>query len=287
MPTRIAMAPPRGSRPESSHHRRKRSGRKGLIVRRRGSRGCPSRPSPARPDEAIRTLLNGQVADWNRKDLDGFCRGYWNSPDLVFLSGGEKTRGWTAMRDRYRARYQAEGRAMGSLAFREVEVEPLGPDSAFARGRWDLEFGDGKAAGGRFTLILRKTAEGWRIVHDHTSLGRRSRDGPSAHRDADPTCGRATGPSRFCRIRTDRSRTRHGTARSPPRRETPRRWTVPQIRPGKVQNTTRHAPRRGPASSTTPRGVRGELRHPARDRAGVPNDRLGVTTPRPPRRGAG
>ena len=121
------------------------------------------------PSKDIRALLDGQVADWNRKDLDGFCAGYWKSPKLVFLSGGDKTEGWEAMRERYRERYQGEGKAMGTLAFREVEVEPLGPDSAFARGRWELALPEGKKAGGRFTLILRKTADGWRIVHDHTS----------------------------------------------------------------------------------------------------------------------
>jgi uncharacterized protein (TIGR02246 family) len=125
--------------------------------------------APDDPATDVRALLDGQVVDWNKKDLDGFCAGYWKSPKLVFLSGGEKTEGWEAMRQRYRARYQGEGKAMGTLAFREVEVEPLGPDSAFARGRWELALPEGKKAGGRFTLILRKTGDGWRIVHDHTS----------------------------------------------------------------------------------------------------------------------
>lgn len=119
--------------------------------------------------KSVRELLDRQVADWNRKDLDGFCAGYWNSPKLVFLSGGEKTEGWTAMRNRYRTRYQGEGREMGTLAFTEVEVEPLAADSAFARGRWELTFADHRKIGGRFTLILRSMDAGWRIVHDHTS----------------------------------------------------------------------------------------------------------------------
>lgn len=163
----IECSPPGGIKSALSYPPR-RSGRKAIVL----IAAIVTLPVPSRaaePAEEIRALLDRQVADWNKKDLDGFCRGYWNSPDLVFLSGGEKTRGWTAMRDRYRARYQAEGREMGTLTFREVEVEPLSGEAAFARGRWDLKFADGKGAGGRFTLILRKTAEGWRIVHDHTS----------------------------------------------------------------------------------------------------------------------
>jgi beta-aspartyl-peptidase (threonine type) len=123
----------------------------------------------ADPEKSIRELLDRQTADWNRKDLDGFCEGYWKSPKLVFLSGGTKTEGWEGMRARYRARYQGEGKEMGTLEFREVEIETLGPDSAFARGRWELTFADKRTIGGRFTLILREKPEGWKIVHDHTS----------------------------------------------------------------------------------------------------------------------
>jgi beta-aspartyl-peptidase (threonine type) len=30
---------------------------------------------------AIRKVLEGQQTAWNRKDLEGFMAGYWNSPD--------------------------------------------------------------------------------------------------------------------------------------------------------------------------------------------------------------
>src|SRR5262245_37878781 len=72
------------------------------------------------PDEAVRSVrsvLDRQVLDWNKGNLDGFLNGYWNSPRVVFQSGGQRFDGWAAMRERYRRRYQAEGRAMGRLAF--------------------------------------------------------------------------------------------------------------------------------------------------------------------------
>src|SRR5947209_8003766 len=81
----------------------------------------------------IRALLDRQVADWNHKDLDGFLNGYWNSPKVVFLSGGDRSEGFAAMRERYRRNYQAEGKEMGTLKFSGVEIERLGSDSAFAR----------------------------------------------------------------------------------------------------------------------------------------------------------
>jgi len=122
-----------------------------------------------KPSAAIKTLLDTQVACWNKKDLDGFLVTYWHNPGVVFLSGGTRSDGFDALKTRYHNRYKAEGREMGHLDFDGIEVQSLGADFAFARGRWKLTMGDGKVSGGLFTLILRKLPEGWRIVHDHTS----------------------------------------------------------------------------------------------------------------------
>jgi beta-aspartyl-peptidase (threonine type) len=132
-----------------------------------------SRAEEDNEPSAIRQLLDRQLADWNRHDLDAFLEGYWKSPKVVFQSGGDRSDGWDAMRERYRKRYLAEGKEMGRLVFSGVEVEPLGPDNAFARGRWELTLSDGTKPGGLFTLVLRKLPEGWRIVHDHTSIAER------------------------------------------------------------------------------------------------------------------
>jgi beta-aspartyl-peptidase (threonine type) len=118
--------------------------------------------------KAIRKVLDAQVAAWNKGDLDGFMAGYWQSPDLSFFAGGTKLRGWQATLDRYRKKYQGEGREMGKLTFSELDVELLGADAALVRGRWQLALKKDNP-GGLFTLIFRRLPAGWRIVHDHTS----------------------------------------------------------------------------------------------------------------------
>jgi beta-aspartyl-peptidase (threonine type) len=131
------------------------------------------RPAAARsdvgPEANVRDVLNQQVVAWNKGDLDGFLAGYWNSPKVVFMSGGQRFDGYSAMRDRYRRRYKAEGKAMGQLAFSELDVEALGQESVLARGRFRLTMPDGSKPTGLFTLIVRKLPDGWKIVHDHTS----------------------------------------------------------------------------------------------------------------------
>ena len=128
-------------------------------------------PAAARASDVapVRAVLDAQLAAWNRGDLDTFMETYWKSPDLVFQSNATTTRGWQATVERYRKRYQSDGRQMGQLRFEELDIERLAPAVAFARGGWRLAFRDGKTARGRFTLLLRERPEGWRIVYDHSS----------------------------------------------------------------------------------------------------------------------
>ena len=117
----------------------------------------------------VRALFARQQDAWNRKDLEGFMAGYWKSDDLTFYSGGSITRGWQPTLDRYRQHYQGAGSEMGRLEFRDLRVEMLGKEAAFARGEYWLTLSTGKTLHGIFTLVLRRFPEGWRVVHDHTS----------------------------------------------------------------------------------------------------------------------
>lgn len=116
----------------------------------------------------IQRVLDDQAKAWNKGDLPGFMKGYVESEELSFFSGNKKTRGWKATLDRYQKNYQADGKEMGKLTFEELSIEMLGADHALVRGRYRLQL-KSEAPTGIFTLILRKTPAGWRIIHDHTS----------------------------------------------------------------------------------------------------------------------
>jgi beta-aspartyl-peptidase (threonine type) len=136
-------------------------------------RDASSLAPDARPDaQEIESVCWAQQAAWNRGDVEGFVRaGYWPSESLTFFSGGEVTRGYETVLARYKRRYQSEGAEMGQLTFSNLETEMLGTDHAILRGNWLLDFEKRDDAGGLFTLVLRRTQGGWRIVHDHTSVG--------------------------------------------------------------------------------------------------------------------
>jgi beta-aspartyl-peptidase (threonine type) len=118
---------------------------------------------------AIRKMIEQQQAAWNRKDLEAFMSGYWNSPDLTFFSGAREAKGWQAALDRYKKAYQGAGHEMGRLEFANLRIEMLCPNAAFVRGEFRLTMSDGKKPQGLFTLVLRRFPEGWKIVHDHSA----------------------------------------------------------------------------------------------------------------------
>jgi beta-aspartyl-peptidase (threonine type) len=131
-------------------------------------------PGAAKPDKReardvreIRAVLLAQVEAWNRGDIEGFMRGYAQSPDTVFVSGNTVTRGWQTVLDRYKKGYDSREK-MGTLTFSELEITPLGKGAAVVLGRWQLTRAN-DTPGGRFTLVFRRTRAGWRIIHDHTS----------------------------------------------------------------------------------------------------------------------
>jgi len=131
---------------------------------------APAAAQPQKEDgkKAIQAVLDAQVAAWNQGDLPKFMEGYWQSPHLTFYSAKKVTRGWQATLERYQKTYQGEGREMGKLAFRDLDIQMLGADHAFVRGRFVLALKKENAEG-LFTLIFQKVKGQWRIVHDHTS----------------------------------------------------------------------------------------------------------------------
>ena len=123
--------------------------------------------SPA--TQAIRAVLDKEVVDWNRGDLDAFAAGYKNSPDILFM-GPTISRGYAQMLDRYRKGYSTKEK-MGTLSFTGLEVQPLDERFATVTGDFHLErtSAGGGNADGYFLLVVEKTTTGWKIIRDATT----------------------------------------------------------------------------------------------------------------------
>ncbi len=149
----------------------------GLVMICIGLAACvpsPGEQTAAGDEAAIRVVLAAQVAAWNRGDIPGFLKGYENSAETTFI-GSSIAHGYEPILERYEKAY-ADKAQMGTLTFGELSVRLL-PTSAgvveyaVVTGRFHLERTAKGAAtkdDGVFSLVWRKSAEGWKIVLDHT-----------------------------------------------------------------------------------------------------------------------
>lgn len=120
-------------------------------------------------ESAIKQVLMDQVSAWNRGDIPAFMQGYKDAPDTTFI-GKTMRQGWQQVMDRYKASYSTRD-AMGTLEFSDLKIRMLGADYAVATGKYHLmrtTVGGGDASG-IFSLVWEKSAEGWKIILDHTS----------------------------------------------------------------------------------------------------------------------
>jgi ketosteroid isomerase-like protein len=145
------------------------------------SQSVPTPATPATPDKpnplhtASRTELDvvkvvlAQEKAWNAGDIDGYAKGYKDSPDTIFI-GKQVSKGYAQMLEDYKRNYPTRA-TMGTLSFSELEVHALSDTFAVCLGKYHLERSkkDGGAADGLFSLVFQKTDQGWKIVLDHTT----------------------------------------------------------------------------------------------------------------------
>lgn len=138
----------------------------------------------------VERMLERSAEAWNRGDLEGFMDDYLRSPTSTYIGGSGLVMGWEAIRARYAPLFQA-GALRDSLRFERVAARPLGDDYALATARYVL-FRQGEVTGsGPFTLVLWRSDEGWRIVHDQSASDPPAEEGTASEAGEADSTGRA------------------------------------------------------------------------------------------------
>jgi len=138
----------------------------GFVCGRFSAPGLAKLGSPNEASKLTAVLMEQQDA-WNEGDIEGFMQGYLRSDQLRFASGGDITLGWDETLSRYQKRY-SDRAIMGTLKFDIRDVTVLDHDDGLVFGQWTL-IRNSDMPTGLFTLHLKKTEDGWKIVSDHTS----------------------------------------------------------------------------------------------------------------------
>lgn len=115
----------------------------------------------------ILDILEKQRLAWNDYDLEGYMKGYLKTDSLLFVGRSGPKYGWEVTLESYKKGYPDKA-AMGKLFFDIKEVRLLEKEHAFVLGAWNVKREQDELKGW-FTLILKKTSDGWRIIADHSS----------------------------------------------------------------------------------------------------------------------
>ena len=118
--------------------------------------------------DAVQRMLTESAGAWNRGELAGFMDDYLQSPSTTYIGATGLLVGYDAIHDRFSSHFEP-GVRRDSLRFEDVRVRRLAAIEAIATARWVLFGGDSITGSGPFTLVLRHTSVGWKIIHDHSS----------------------------------------------------------------------------------------------------------------------
>ena len=118
-------------------------------------------------EQAITSMLTAQVVQWNKGNVDGYMKGYWDSDSLLFIGSSGPRYGYQATLKRYKEAYP-DAAHMGVLTSTVVSMQRLSPEYYFVVGKWALKRSVGDVSGS-YTLLIRKIKGRWMVVCDHSS----------------------------------------------------------------------------------------------------------------------
>lgn len=118
-------------------------------------------------EAAARKILALQSEAWNKGDIEGFMKGYWENDSLMFIGKKGITYGWKNTLDNYKKSYPGK-KAMGKLRFDIIQVKSLSEQYQQVTGRWHLQRSADNLEG-YFTLLFRQIRGQWVIISDHSS----------------------------------------------------------------------------------------------------------------------
>ncbi|MGZ3822453.1 MAG: YybH family protein [Mucilaginibacter sp.] len=104
--------------------------------------------------------------DWNKGDLGNFMKMYIDSSTMMMPTGPA---GLTTIRELYEKKYFNGKMPKQNLRYDELKVTLLGANYALLTGKFTLYGNNIPERTGRYSLVMVYTADGWKILHDHSS----------------------------------------------------------------------------------------------------------------------
>ena len=117
----------------------------------------------------ISSKMKQQEIAWNKGDIEGFMKYYWQSDSLTFVGKNGIQNGWEKTLANYNKSYPDKA-SMGNLTFSNLSIEKIDSNTYLVLGRWELKRENNfKDLNGIYSLIWQIKGKDWVIISDHSS----------------------------------------------------------------------------------------------------------------------
>ena len=126
-------------------------------------------PTTAETFDAVSNTLDAAAEAWSSGDVEAVMATYVQDEPLLVFLGDTPLKGPDSVRAALQARAAQPG-GLGQMTYEWFETLQFDVNTTVVSGRV-LMRREGKTHRGLFTRVLRRTEDGWRIVHDQLAWG--------------------------------------------------------------------------------------------------------------------
>lgn len=126
-------------------------------------------PTTAETFDAVSNTLDAAAEAWSSGDVEAVMATYVQDEPLLVFLGDTPLKGPDSVRAALQARAAQPG-GLGQMTYEWFETLQFDVNTTVVSGRVVMRR-EGKTDRGLFTRVLRRTEDGWRIVHDQLAWG--------------------------------------------------------------------------------------------------------------------
>ncbi|WP_439881541.1 YybH family protein [Pontibacter sp. MBLB2868] len=120
------------------------------------------------PEAEVVKALEGQIAAWNKGDLETAMTYYWNSPEMLWVNKHGIEKGYQQVLEMFRQDF-ADSSKMGVYTYEPLHIEQVSPEAVYFVFRWSIDLDGKQLMGGLSSQLWKKKDSRWVVTSEHAS----------------------------------------------------------------------------------------------------------------------
>ncbi|NEM98019.1 YybH family protein [Pontibacter burrus] len=116
----------------------------------------------------VKQALEGQIAAWNKGDLETAMTFYWNSPEMLWISKNGTEKGYQEVYDMFLNDFKDRSQ-MGVYSYEPLHIEQVAKETVYFVFRWKIELDGKRLMGGVSSQVWKKLNDRWVATSEHAS----------------------------------------------------------------------------------------------------------------------